>query len=214
MWRACSVLVVLLPLLAACAPVPVTIAQNMLAATPTPTPDATPPPSGTPPIGVPPVVGTPRRVTPPSAPTVGAAATAVRGTAGTPATPLAPATPSAFFFRLDVRRTWTQPGAGGATAYFLEVAVCNQTQAARDVRLAALTVIVRPRGRPGAVGYGLKPEAAPEGGFGGAPIALPGACVGGVVVVTLAPTEIPDTLWYRSGDGREAADPVKLPFPD
>ena len=76
MWRACSVLVVLLPLLAACAPVPVTIAQNMLAATPTPTPDATPPPSGTPPIGVPPVVGTPRRVTPPSAPTVGAAATA------------------------------------------------------------------------------------------------------------------------------------------
>jgi hypothetical protein len=218
MRRACAALVVVLPLLAACIPVPATIVQVMGIATSTPTlgPSSlsdtpTVPPTPTPPS---PTAETPRRVASPLVPTVGGTATLVRGTAGTPATAAARATASALYYRLDVRRTWTQPGAGGDTTYFLDVAVCNETQAARDIRLAALTIIVRPRGRPGAVGYAMKPEPAPGDGFAATSIVSPGACARGVVTATPPRTEVPDTLWYRSGDGREAAEPVRLTFPD
>jgi len=149
---------------------------------------------------------------PPGAPPVGIqAAVPPFGPLATPATR---ATASAFFYRLEVRRTWTEASAGGGTAYRIDVAVCNQTSTPRAIRLAALTVVVRPRGRPGAVGYGLKPDAAPGDGFADAPLVPPGGCVGGVVTITPPQSEVPDTLWYRSGDGREAADPVALPFPD
>src|SRR6476620_1656438 len=106
MRRACAALVVVLPLLAACIPVPATIVQVMGIATSTPTlgpsslsdtptvPPTPPPPS--------PTAETPRRVASPLVPTVGGTATLVRGTAGTPATAAARATASALYYRLDV----------------------------------------------------------------------------------------------------------------
>lgn len=122
-------------------------------------------------------------------------------------------TPSAisFNYRLELRRMWTTTGTPGHTTYFLDVAICNQTTRPQALRADALRIIVRPRGRPAAVGYSLQPQPTPDGGFTDAPLAEPGTCASGVVRLEVPQGEVPASLWYRRSGGADAAEPVGLP---
>lgn len=214
MRRISTALICLPLLLAACTATPATISQHLVAATSGTATSALPVASASPTATSRATVPPDRPLTPTSPPAVSPAASARSTTGQSTAATRTPPPVAAFYYRLDVRRVWTEAGAGGDTVYFIEVMVCNQTASPQMIRADALSVIVRPRGRPGAVGYSIKPQPTPDGGFVGTPTAQAGACAGGVVRLVPPPSEIPASLWYRRGAGPDAAEPVALPFPE
>jgi hypothetical protein len=214
MRRVLAALICLPLLLAACTAAPGTISQHLVVAT-SGTATSSLPVASDRPTAAPLVTVPPGRPLTPAQPFAASPAASARSTTGQSATAAARTPPAAaFYYRLEVRRIWTDASAGRDTVYLIDVMVCNQTQSPQAIRADALSVIVRPRGRPGAVGYSIKPQPTPDGGFTGTPTAQPGACAGGVVSLVPPQSEIPASLWYRRGAGPDAAEPVELPFPE
>jgi hypothetical protein len=101
--------------------------------------------------------------------------------------------------------------AGRGTFYYIDVAVCNQSQVSRSVYASGLKVGIASAGSKQA-GRGDTPREQPTGGFTGTLNIAPGECKGGAVSVNPRESERPVDIFYKTTN-QEQAKVVPLNFP-